>query len=66
VDVIFACGICGGDAATDTMLVQAAIAGVMSVPFLLRDRITAKVRGWRGLPPDEEAESCEISIDEDD
>jgi len=35
-----ACGICG-DPTADTMLVQAALAGGLSLPYVLRDRLGA-------------------------
>jgi hypothetical protein len=64
VDLITACAICGGDPATDTMLVNAAIAGVMSVPWVYRDRIRAVARRRRGLSEDEPADACPLSADE--
>ena len=60
-----ACAICGGDPATDTMLVNAAIAGAMSVPWIFRDRIMVVVHRWRGLPEDEPANACPIPADAD-
>lgn len=65
-DLITACAICGGDPATDTMLVNAAIAGVMSVPWVYRGRIMGVVRRWRGLSEDEPADSCPISASDED
>ena len=47
------------------MLVNAAIAGVMSVPWVSRDRIMAGVRRWRGLSGDGPADSCPLSGDEE-
>ena len=64
-DLILGCAICGGDGATDTMLVNVAIAGGLSVPFFFRDQVVVRVRRWRGLPPDE-ADSCPISPVDDD
>jgi len=66
VDLITACAICGGDAATDKMLVNVAIAGGLSVPFFLRDQITARVRRWRGQSGEELPDSCPISAQDED
>ncbi len=62
---VIACAICGGDPATETMIVNAAVAGALSVPWLFRDRIVAVVRRRRGRP-DRPAESCAVALDEDD
>ena len=62
---LIACGICGGDPATDTMIVNAAVAGALSMPWLFRDRIAAVARRLRGTSDDREA-SCAIAPDEDD
>ena len=66
VNEIVACAICGGDPATDTMLVNAAIAGVMSMPFIFRDRLSVTVRHILGRREEEPAASCQLSTDEDD
>jgi hypothetical protein len=62
---VIACAICGGDPATDTMIVNAAVAGAISMPWLFRDRIVAVARRLRGSP-DTPAELCAIAPDEDD
>jgi hypothetical protein len=58
--VILGCAFCGGDAATEAMLVNMAVAGGVSVPYFLRDRIRAGLRRLRGLPSDD-GDSCEIA-----
>ena len=62
---VIACALCGGDPATETMIVNAAVAGALSMPWLLRDRIADIVRRLRGKA-DASAESCAIAPDEDD
>ena len=62
---VIACGICGGDPATDTMIVNAAVAGALSMPWLFRDKLAAVVRRLRGKADDAEA-SCALMPDEDD
>lgn len=62
---VIACGICGGDPATDTMIVNAAVAGAVSMPWIFRDRIAAVARRLRGTSDDPDA-SCAIAPDEDD
>ena len=62
---VIACAICGGDPATDTMIVNAAVAGALSMPWLFRDRIASVARRLRGKSDDPEA-SCAIAPDEDD
>jgi hypothetical protein len=61
---IVACAICGGDPATDTMLVNAAVAGVLSVPWIFRDRFAAIVRRIRGKPQADE-EDCPLDTDQE-
>jgi hypothetical protein len=60
-----ACAICGGDAATDSMIANAALAGALSMPWLLRDKLAAVVRRLRGKSDDPDA-SCALPADEDD
>ena len=60
---VIACAICGGDPATDTMIVNAAVAGALSMPWLFRDRIAAVARRLRGKSEPEA--SCAIAQDED-
>ena len=62
---VIACALCGGDPATETMIVNAAVAGALSMPWLFRDRIVAVARRLRGRPA-HPAESCAIAPDEDD
>lgn len=62
---VIACAICGGDPATDTMLVQAALAGALSVPFIFREHAYRVVRRLRGLP-DPSEESCPLVPHTDD
>jgi hypothetical protein len=56
---------CGADPATDTMLMQAALAGVLSIPFFFRERASRIVRRLRGMP-DSAEESCPLAPDIDD
>ena len=62
---VIGCAICGGDPATDTMIVNAAVAGALSMPWLLRDRIAAVARRLRGKAHDVDP-SCAITPDEND
>jgi hypothetical protein len=62
---VIACALCGGDPATETMIVNAAVAGALSMPWLFRDRIVAVARRLRGKP-DHAAESCAFAADEDE
>ena len=62
---IIACGACGMDAATDTMLIQVAIAGGLSVPFFFREQAYKLMRRVRGKP-EPTAESCPLTPDADD
>jgi hypothetical protein len=64
-DLVIACGMCGGDAATDTMLVQAALAGVLSVPWFFRDKLAMLARPMRGIPEPSD-EYCPLPPAEDD
>jgi hypothetical protein len=57
--LVIACGVCGGDPYTDTMLVNAAIAGVLGAPWFFRDRIARMVRHLRGRP-EPTPESCPV------
>jgi hypothetical protein len=52
-DLNFACGLCGADPATDSMLVHSAIAAVISGPFLFRAQLADVIRRVRGRPPRE-------------
>ena len=59
---VIACGICGGDPATDTMLVNAAVAGAVSMPGLSRQD-HGRDRRLRGKPEATES-SCAIETHE--
>ena len=63
---IVACAICGGDPATDTMMINAAIAGGMSIPFFFRDRLAVTARRILGRREDEPTASCPLPTDEND
>jgi hypothetical protein len=62
---IVACAACGMDPASDTMLVQAAIAGVMSLPWIFRGHAYKVMRRVRGKPEPAE-ESCPLPADDDE
>ena len=64
-DLVIACGMCGGDPATDSMLLQVALAGVLSVPWFFRDKLAILARRTRGIP-DPSDESCPLPPAEDD
>jgi hypothetical protein len=68
-DPIVACGLCGADPATDSMLVHSAIAAVISGPFLFRSQLADVVRRLRGRPRAEstdDADACPLPSAEDD
>jgi hypothetical protein len=58
-----ACGICG-DPTADTMLVQAALAGGLSLPYIFRDRLGAFI--GRRLGRGQDTESCPVAPEHDD
>jgi len=62
---VIACGICGGDPATDTMLMQMALAGAISMPLFFRERAHRFVRRLRRVP-DPAGESCPLAPDTDE
>jgi hypothetical protein len=62
---VVACAICGLDPASDTMLINLAVAGAISVPWIVRDRIAAVIRRVNGKPGAAEG-SCDPPTDEDD
>jgi hypothetical protein len=62
---LVACAVCGGDPATDAMLVNAAVAGAISMPWMFRAKIAATLRRIRGGTQPHE-ESCPIEPSEDD
>lgn len=51
---------CGMDPATEGMIVQVAIAGVVSVPFFFRERAHRFVRRLRRMP-DPSEEWCDLA-----
>ena len=63
-DHLIACGMCGGDPTTDSMLLNAAIAGVIGMPWFFRDKLAVAVNRMRGIaePSDE---SCPLPPAED-
>jgi hypothetical protein len=67
---IVACALCGGDAATDTMLINSAIAAGIGAPWMLRHQLLGFARrGYRrlrGLEPDAEACALADAVDGDD
>jgi len=63
---IVACAACGMDPASDTMLVQAAIAGAMTVPWLLRDHAFRLVRRVRKMPEPDADKSCPLPAEGDE
>jgi hypothetical protein len=69
-DLNFACGLCGADPATDSMLVHSAIAAVISSPYLFRSQIADLVRRVRGRPRPEAIHdadaACPLPTAEDD
>jgi hypothetical protein len=66
-DLTVACGLCGADPATDSMLVHSAIAAVISGPFLFRAQLADVIRRLRGRPRAEEADdACPLPSAEDD
>ena len=44
---VFACAVCGGDPAVDTMLVNGVISGAIAAPWILRAHIGAAIRRVR-------------------
>ena len=66
-DAIIACMICG-DAGTDSMLASAVVAGGLSVPWMLRDRLFEVARRvWRPVRPSAECdqERCAVANEDD-
>ena len=61
---VVACA-CGMDPATEGMLVQFALAGVISVPVFFREQAYSVIRRVRGKP-EATAESCPLAADADD
>jgi hypothetical protein len=56
--LVIACGVCGMDPATDTMLVQTGIAAVIAAPWWFRHRIAGVFRRIRGIPDGADDASC--------
>ena len=69
-DLIFACGICGGDPATDSFVLQSALAAVISAPYLLRTQIAGLMRRMRGQQVGQtsahEGAACSLQMTDDD
>jgi hypothetical protein len=69
-DPIVACGLCGADPATDSMLVHSAIAAVISGPFLFRAQLADVIRRMRRRPRAEAIQgadaACPLPSAEDD
>ena len=69
-DLIIACGICGGDPATDSYVLQSAVAAVISAPYLLRSQISAVWRRARGLnaghAAEDEGAACSLPEADDE
>jgi hypothetical protein len=57
--LVIACGVCGMDPATDTMLVQTGIAAVIAAPWWFRHRIADAIRRIRGVSDDTDGASCD-------
>ncbi len=56
---VVACILCGGmDPNADSLLLQAAIAGGISVPWMLRSKLLALVSRLRGQPAVADAEAA--------
>jgi hypothetical protein len=68
-DHLVACIICGGmDPNADSLLLQAAIAGGITAPWVLRAKLLALVSRLRGRPtidPDDAACAVPYPVDED-
>jgi hypothetical protein len=57
--LVIACGVCGTDPATDTMLVQTGIAAVIAAPWWFRHRIAGAIRRIGGSSNSPDAASCD-------
>lgn len=66
--LIIACVGCGMDPSTDALLINAAIAGVVSGPWFLRSQLMSIARGIRrkGDHDRSPASSCPLPTAEDD
>ena len=69
-DLFFACGMCGGDPTTDGLLLQSALAAVISAPYLLRSQISSAWRRARGvhagLTAEDDAAACSLHERDDE
>ena len=69
-ELVVACGLCGGDPATDSFLLQSALAAVISAPYLLRSQIAAVWRRARGvnagLRAEDDGAACSLSETDDE
>ena len=62
---VVACILCGGmDPNADSLLLQAAIAGGISAPWMLRSKLLGLVSRVRGRPAAEPEEECPLPYDE--
>jgi hypothetical protein len=68
VDVIIACGACGADPATDSLLILLAMSAGISAPWFLRSRLMRlldTLRGQRsGSAQTDGTEACPIDVAE--
>lgn len=74
----FACVVCGGDPAVDSMLINGAISGALATPWIFRTQLAAVIRQVRGreseaaigdacpLPPSDQPRSGEDAGDSSD
>jgi hypothetical protein len=63
---LIACVFCGGDPSTDSLLLQAAIAGGITTPWMLRSKLRAMIGRLRGgRTSGETYDACPLPDDED-
>ena len=69
-ELLVACGLCGGDSATDGFLLQSALAAVISAPYLLRSQFSSAWRRARGvhagLTAEDDAAACSLQERDDE
>ena len=65
---LIACMFCGGmDPNADSLLLQAAIAGGITTPWMLRNQLRALIKRLRGdRTADDIADACPLPYDADD
>jgi len=63
---LIACVVCGGDPSTDSLLLQAAIAGGITTPWMLRNQLRALIKRLRGDRAADDADdpACPLPYDE--